>query len=162
MDTMTRLLLTASAVAVLIASALAPAAGADTASTTATPQLQNAYAYIQHLDASGQNLLRVVFRTSAPLPRRYDGMIRAAGKIDGLGHSLGSAKHGTTCYAAGAEIKNGRTASLNADGHVVRKRAKIGSTFRFDLVLPDGTTQARTVKLRANRPGYDSGRPLGC
>ena len=153
------LLLTAAAVTALAAGATVPAAGAETAPA---PKLEGAYAYVQHLAASNQNLLRVVFRTSAQLPRRFDGMIRAAGRIDGVGHSVSTARRGSTCYAVAGEIKRGRIAVIDRDGNVAHKRARLGTRFRFDFVLKDGTTQTRTVALRAARRGDAGGRPLGC
>lgn len=153
------LLLTAAAATAIAAGATVPAAGAETA---ASPKLEGAYAYVQQLAGSHQNLLRVVFRTSAKLPRRYDGMIRAGGKIDGVGHSVSTVKAGSTCYAVAGEIKGGRIAVIDHDGNVAHKRAKLGTRFRFDFVLKDGTTQTRTVRLRAEKRGDASGRPLGC
>lgn len=153
------LLLTAAAVTALAAGATVPAAGAETARP---PKLEGAYAYVQQLPGSHQSLLRVVFRTSTKLPRRFDGMIRAAGRIDGVGHSVSTARRGSTCYAVAGEIKRGRVAAIDRHGNAAHKRAQLGTRFRLDFVLKDGTTQTRTVALRAARRGDASGRPLGC
>ena len=95
--------------------------------------------------------MRVVFRTAEPLPRRYDGLIRAGGYIDGVGHSLATAKRGTTWYAAASEIKGGSIATIQ-DGKVVRKGVKVGRRYTFNVTTKDGRSFTRTLKLQAKAP----------
>jgi hypothetical protein len=158
---MNRRLVSLTTTAVAATAALAPVAGAADGAAPAL-QLKGAYLYTDHLAVSKQDLLRVVFRTASPLPRRYDGMIRARAGLEDLGHSIGTAKNGTTCYTAGAEIKGRSIAALGGDGRIIRKGAKLGRTFTFTLTTTDGQTVTRKLKLRAERRGDDSGRPLGC
>jgi hypothetical protein len=149
----------AAATAAVGASALTPAVSA-----TQAPALKvtGAYAYIQDLGApSNQKFVRVVFRTRSELPRRSDGSIQAGVAIDGVSHSLGTAKRGTRCYAGAAEIKGGSIATLRG-GKVVRKGAKIGRTFTVKVSTRDGRSVTKHLKLRAARAGDDTGKPLGC
>ena len=95
--------------------------------------------------------MRVVFKTAEPLPRRYDGLIRAGGYIDGVGHSLATAKRGTTWYAAASEIKGGSIATIQ-DGKVVRKGVKVGRRYTFNVTTKDGRSFTRTLKLQAKAP----------
>ena len=144
--------------AVLATAAFAPAAGAVTPAPTL--EVKGAYAYVDTLP-SHQKLLKVVFRTRHALSRRFDGLIRAGVRIENVGHSVGTAKSGTNCYTASAEIRNGVVPAQTADHDVVRKPAKLGRTFSF--VIEDATAMVpRKLKLRAERPGDDKGKPLGC
>ena len=101
--------------------------------------------------------------TASPLPRRYDGMIRASGSLDGTGHSVGSVrgKNGkaANCYTFLADIKNGRIAGLNG------RKAGIGSKHTL-IVSARGTdgdlTTSTHVTLRKKLAGDASGKPLGC
>ncbi len=43
-----------------------------------------------------------------------------------------------------------------------RKGAKLGRTFTVKFFLRDGTSVTKKLKLRAERPGDDRGKPLGC
>jgi hypothetical protein len=160
MVTMNRTLasLTAAAVA---AGALAPAAAT---ADYATPKLQlkGAYLATEHLSASHQDFVRAVFRTAKPLPRRFDGLIHASGAIDGVGHSLGTARRGTTCYTFLVPIKGGSIAVSDGNDGIERKGAKIGRKFTLTVELRDGTKVTRTLKLRAKKAGDASGKPLGC
>jgi hypothetical protein len=159
---MHRKLISLGATAAVAAAALAPTAGAADTTAAQAPVLKGAYLYVDHIAASKQDFVRVVFRTAEKLPRRYDGSIQAGASIDGVGHSLGSAKRGTACYTAASEIKRGRVASHDADGKLVHKRAKVGTTFKVTVSLRDGGSVTRTLKLRAERKGDDTGKPLGC
>jgi hypothetical protein len=157
--TIRHILTTATAAAVVGAAALAPAGqAADTASTL---KVTGAYAYVDTIAASRQKLLTVVFRTSADLPRRGDGAIQAGVSIEGVNHSIATARRGTRCYMGSAEIKGGSIAALR-DGDVVRKSAKRGRTFTVKVFTRDGQSVTKKVKLRAERKGDASGKPLGC
>jgi len=131
--------------------ALAPAANADYAPAPTKLDVKAAYAYVDHIAASKQSFVRVVFRTAKPLPRRFDGLIRAGGYIDGVGHSLATAKHGTTWYAAASEIKGGSIATIK-NGKVVRKGVKVGRSYLFNVTTKDGESFTKTLKLRASKP----------
>ena len=157
--TIRRILTTATATAVAAIASLAPAGhAADTASTL---KVTGAYAYVDTISASRQTFVRVVFRTSAALPRRGDGAIRAGVSIEGVDRSIGTAKRGTRCYTGAAEIKGGSIAALK-DGKVVRKGARPGREFPVKFFTRDGQSVTKKLKLRAERRGDDSGRPLGC
>ncbi len=146
------------AAAVLAAGIAAPVAAA--ADSTPALKVTGAYAYIDTLP-SKQKLVKVVFETASALPRRADGLIQAGISIEGINHSIGSAKRGSRCYTGGSEIKGGSIPALR-DGDVVRKGAKIGRTFTAEFFLRDGTSVTKKLKLRAERRGDDSGKPLGC
>ena len=135
------------------ASVPADANAADTLS------VKGAYLYLDHVDASGQSSLRVVFRTTRPLSRRFDGLIRASASIDGVGHSLGTAKRGTTCYTTASKIA-GHSIAVRRGDSVVRKGAKLGRTFTVRIFTRDGQSVTRKLTLRAERKGDDGGRPL--
>ena len=153
-----RSLTTATIAAVAGAAALAPAGDAAEAPTL---KVTGAYAYVDSFAASKQKFIRVVFRTASDLPRRGDGSIQAGVSIEGVNHSIGSAKRGTRCYAGAAEIKGGSIATLK-DGEVVRKGAKIGRTFTVKVFGRDGQSVTRKLVLRVERRGDDSGKPLHC
>jgi hypothetical protein len=78
-----------------------------------------------------------------------------------VNRSISTVKRGTRCYAGSAEITGGSIPALR-DGRVVRKGARVGRTFAVRVFLRDGGSVAKRVELRAERPGDDSGRPLGC
>src|SRR3954447_11318113 len=150
--------LTAAAIA---AGALAPAAAtADYAAPKL--QLKGAYLVTEHLKASHQDFIRAVFRTTKPLPRRYDGLIRASGAIDGVGRSLGTARRGTTCYTFLVPVKGGSIAVTDGNNGITRKGAKIGRKFTLTVESRDGQKVTRTLKLRHKKAGDASGKPLGC
>ena len=157
--TLRRVLTTAAATAVAGAAAFVPAGqAADSASTL---KITGAYAYVDTISASKQKFVKVVFRTSADLPRRGDGALRAGVSIEGVNRSISTARRGTRCYTGAAEIKGGSIASLK-DGKVVRKGAKLGRRFTVKLFTRDGQSVTKTLKLRSERRGDDSGKPLGC
>ena len=157
--TIRRILTTAAATAAAGAAAFtAPGHAADTASPL---KVTGAYAYIDTISASKQKFVKIVFRTSADLPRRGDGAIQAGVAIEGVNRSISTARRGTRCYTGAAEIKGGSIAALK-DGKVVRKGAKLGRTFTVKLFTRDGRSVTKKLKLRAERRGDDSGRPLGC
>jgi hypothetical protein len=157
--TIRRILTTATATAVAATAAFVPAGVA--ADSAPTLKVTGAYAYVDTISASKQKFVKVVFRTSADLPRRGDGAIRAGVSIEGVNHSISTAKRGTRCYTGAAEIKGGSIAALK-DGKVTRKGAKLGRTFTVRFFTRDGQSVTKKLKLRAERRGDDSGRPLGC
>ena len=152
-----RILTAATAIALLGAGALAPIGSA--AEDGDTLKVTGAYAYVDTISASKQKFVRVVFKTAADLPRRSDGAIQAGISIDGVSHSISTAKRGTRCYAGAAEIKGGSIATLK-DDTVVRKGAKVGRTFTVRFYTRDGAEVTKKLKLRAERTGDDTGRPL--
>lgn len=154
-----RILTVATASAVLGAGALAPVGSA--AGEADTLKVTGAYAYVDTIAASGQKFVRVVFKTAADLPRRSDGAIRAGISIDGVSHSISTAKRGSRCYSGASEIKGGSIATIKGD-KVVRKGAKTGRTFKVSFFTRDGASVTKKLKLRAERRGDDTGRPLGC
>lgn len=155
---MTRKLLALGTAAAVAATALAPTAGAADAPA---PKLAvtGAYLYLDHEPASGQDFVRVVFRTKDPLPRRYDGSIQAGASIAGVGGSIGTVKRGAPIYSGATEVKGHSFATL-VDGKVVRKGAKVGRKLTVTFETRDGQKVTRKLTLRAERKGDDQGKPL--
>jgi hypothetical protein len=158
---MHRKLISLGATAATAAAALAPSAGAQATASNA-PVLKGAYLYIDHFKPIKSTDLRVVLKTVDPLPRRYDGSIQAGISIDGVSHSVGSAKRGSQCYTAASQIKDGRVPAHDASGKLIKKRVKVGSTFTVTLELRDGGSVTKTLTVRQERKGDDTGKPLGC
>lgn len=154
--TIRTILTIATASAAVGAGALAPA---GSAAGTDALEVTGAYAYVDTIAASKQRFVRVVFATAEGLPRRHDGAIRAGVEIEGVAHSIGTARRGTSIYAGAAEIKGGSIAALR-DGEIVRKRATIGRTFTVRIFTRDGQSVTKRLRLRAERAGDDAGRPL--
>ena len=155
---MTRKLASLGAAAAVAAAALAPAAGAADNPAPAL-KVTGAYLYLDHDAASKQDLVRVVFRTASPIPRRYDGSIQAGVSIDGVSHSIGSAKKGSTLYTGAALVKGHSIATFDGS-EVVRKGARIGRTFTVEFHTRDGQKVTKKLVLRAERKGDDAGKPL--
>lgn len=160
MITMNRTLATLTTAALAVG-ALAPA-GATAAYGPQKLQLKGAYLVTEHLQASHQDFIRAVFRTNHALPRRSDGLIRASGAIDGVGHSLGTAKRGTYCYTFLVPVKGGSIAVSDGNNGITRKGAKVGRSFTLTVEVRGGQKFTRTLKLRDKKPGDASGKPLGC
>ncbi|QEC47365.1 hypothetical protein FSW04_07065 [Baekduia soli] len=147
------------------AAGLVPASAglAQTAPTTVPSlKLVGAYAVKDTRINPGRTTIATVFRTASELPRRYDGMIRASGFLDGVGHSVGSVKgrHGTSrhCYVIYTNV---------VDGHLPGggSSARLGTRHTLEVAArgTDGDLVAKTqVHIRAQRAGDASGRPLGC
>jgi hypothetical protein len=137
-----------------------PTAGAQDA--PAEPlKLDGAYLYVDSFAPATQRFVRVVFRTAEPLPRRGDGAIRAGVAIEGVNHSIGSARRGTRCYTAASVIRNGSIPTLR-NNETGRKRARIGRTYTVKVTTRDGQTATKRLKLTRERRGDDHGRRLGC
>jgi hypothetical protein len=144
--------------AAVTAGALVPATGA--AGAPAPPlKLDGAYLYLDHLPASKQQFVRVVFRTGSELPRRYDGLIRAGVAIDGVGRSIATARKGQPIYTGATEVKGGSIPS-HRGGKLVRKGAKIGRTFTVRVSVQGGESVTKKLVLRVERTGDDAGKPL--
>ena len=156
---MSRKLISLGAAAAVAAAALAPAAGA--ADTPAAPlKVTGAYLYLDHLAASNQDFVRVVFRTKTELPRRSDGMIQAGVSIEGVGHSIATARKGAPIYTGASEIKGHSIAKSTGPGKVTREGVKVGRTYTVVFETRDGQKVTKKLTLRAERKGYDSGKPL--
>ena len=155
---MNRKLLSLTAVAAVAAAAFAPAAGAADSAQAQKLDITGAYLYLDHEKASGQDFVRVVFRTADDLPRRYDGAIQAGVSIDGVSHSIGSVRNGQPIYTGAAEVKGHSITALNGkDG---RKGAKVGRSFTVRFFTRDGQHVTKKMTLRAERKGDDAGKPL--
>jgi hypothetical protein len=136
--------------AITAAAVLAPAAGAQT--TPAQP-LNVTKAYLVKTHIGKQDFVKLVFKTSKALPRRYDGSIQGGAAIEGVNHSIGSAKKGTTWYSALSEIKGGSIATTKPNSATVtRKGAKVGRSYTVKMFTRDGQSVTRTLKLRATQP----------
>ena len=154
---MNRKVLSLTAMAAVAAASFAPAAGAADAPASSL-NVTGAYLYLDHNDASKQDFVRVVFRTADDLPRRSDGMIQAGISIDGISHSIGSAKKGAPIYTGAAEVKGNSITALN--DKLIRKGAKVGRTFTVRFFTRDGQHVTKKMTLRAERKGDDTGKPL--
>jgi hypothetical protein len=156
---MNRKLLSLTAVGAIAAASFAPAAGAAAAPASDYKlDVSGAYLYLDHEPASGQDFVRVVFRTADDLPRRSDGAIQAGVSIDGFSHSIGSVKKGQPIYTGAAEVKGNSITALN--GEAVRKGAKVGRSFTVRFFTRDGQRVTKKMTLRAERKGDDTGKPL--
>jgi len=143
-------LIALTASAAVAAGALAPAAGAQ--SSPAQP-LKVTKAYLVKTHIGKQDFVKLVFKTADALPRRYDGSIQGGAAIEGVNHSIGSAKKGSTWYSALSEIKGGSIATTKPNsGTVTRKGAKVGRTYSVKMFTRDGQSVTRTLKLRATQP----------
>jgi hypothetical protein len=148
------------AVASLPAAALAQA---DPPTTVPSLELKGAYAFVDSYPPGHRDYVAVVFRTAGELPRRYDGMVRAGGRIDDTGGSVGGVRgaHGTAshCYTFLAKVKDGRIAGPKGGS------ARIGSRHTV-VVAARGTNgdlqDSIQVSVRKKRAGDRSGKPLGC
>jgi hypothetical protein len=157
---MHRKLISLGAAAAVAATALAPAT-AGAADNAATPlKVTGAYLYVDHEAASNQDFVRVVFRTASPLPRRYDGMIRAGVSIEGVGHSISTARKGAPIYSGASEIKGHSIPRNTGPGKVTRVGAKVGRQYTVVFQTSDGQKVTKKLTLRAERKGDDSGKPL--
>jgi hypothetical protein len=153
---MHRKLIALTTAAVAFGAVAAPLAGAaDDLKVT------GAYLYRDHLAASKQDFVRVVFRTAKPLRRRSDGSIQAGVSIGGVNHSIAAAKRGTSCYTGATEIKGGSVATIQ-NGAVVHRGAKLGRIFTVKVTTRDGQSFTKKLTLRAERRGDDTGKPLSC
>jgi hypothetical protein len=159
MIVMSSKLVSLTATAAVAAAAFAPAAGATDQSTSTPIKVQGAYAYIDHLYPHNTPYLRVVFRTSAPLPRRFDGLIRAAGAIDGQPHSISTVRKPQSIYTVISPIRDGKITTIHGS-QVAKRTAKVGRTYTFTLTVQGGQRVNEKVTLRAERKGDDSGRAL--
>jgi len=157
---MRRQLIALTTAACAAAAVAVPSASAQDA-PAAPLKLDGAYLYVDSFAPSNQRFVRVVFKTAEPLPRRGDGAVRAGASIDGVNHSLGSARRATSCYTAASVIKGGSIATLR-DGEVARKDAKIGRTYTVKVTTRDGQSATERVKLTRERRGDDRGKRLGC
>jgi hypothetical protein len=153
--------ITASLAALTAALAVVPAAGAQQAPAAPKLDVTGAYLYVDHIPGlKNQAYVKVVFRTAEPFARRYDGSIQGGAGIAGVNGSIASARKGAPIYTGASRIKDGKIASVGADGKVTHIAAKLGRSYKVTVFTRDGQKVTRTLKLRAERPGDDSGRPL--
>jgi hypothetical protein len=156
---MNRKILSLGAAAAVAAASFAPTAGAAAAPASDYKlDVTGAYLYLDHEPASDQDFVRVVFRTADDLPRRYDGAIQAGVSIDGITHSIGSAKKGAPIYTGASEVKGNSITALN--GKLIRKGVKVGRSYTVRFFTRDGQRVTKKMTLRAERKGDDAGKPL--
>jgi hypothetical protein len=156
--------ITASLAALTAALAIAPGAGAQSTTGSDAQQaaklaLKGAYLYVNH-EVDGKDYVKLVFRAAQPLPRRYDGSIQAGAAIEGVRGSIGSVVKGAPIYTGAQMIKSGKISALIADGQIKKIAAKVGRSYRISVFTRDGQTVTKTLKLRTERPGDDTGKPL--
>jgi hypothetical protein len=160
MDMTPKLLPTITALAATAATFAPGAAQAQAPTTVSSLDVVKAYAFVNRNLPDHKVYAQVVFKTAHQLPRRFDGLIRAGGALDGTGHSLGSVGgRKTRCYTALFRIVDGRIAGPHG------KKASLGSKHTL-VVTARGTngdlSDSMSVTLRAQRAGDVSGKPLGC
>ena len=97
-----------------------------------------------YLVRSADGMVRLVFRTDAPLQERYDGLIGGGTIIAGHPAPIGTAGD---CYTSAA-----------------RFRARVGRRYHVLIATQQGEPAALDLRptLRRARPGDARGRPLGC
>jgi hypothetical protein len=146
-----------------VAAALVPAgaAGAQSDAPTTVPSIDivGAYAYKDTKTQPGKTYASVVFRTKSELPRRFDGMIRAAGFLDGTGHSIGTVSKSRHCYTFLVAIKDGRIAGPHGKSGKLGTKHTVKVTARGDN---GDISDSTSVTLRRAKAGDASGKPLGC
>jgi hypothetical protein len=127
---------------------LLPAAAS--AAPARAPQTEPSLVGSPYLFRGSDGAVRLVFRTDAALPRRYDGLIGGgaiiAGHMASLG-TVGGVDEATHCYTAAA-----------------RFRTRLGRRYRVLIATEQGRPAPfdRRLTLRRARPGDARGRPLGC
>jgi hypothetical protein len=154
---MNRKILSIAAASAVAAASFAPVAGAAENPSPAL-KVTGAYLYLDHEPASGQDFVRVVYRTANDLPRRYDGAIQAGVSIDGITHSIATVKKGQPIYTGATEVKDHSIAALN--GKLIRKGVKVGRSYTVRFFTRDGRHVTKKLTLRAERKGDDAGKPL--
>lgn len=152
-----------------IATTLVAASGAMAAdkstppATAAAVQLKGAYAFRDTFKPAKQQYLIVMFKTGGRLERRFDGLVRAGGRLDGVGASIGgvpgtkgnAANH---CYTITVKVR---------DGRLYRgKKASVGSKHTLELSARDADGNeigdSTTLTIKKRQVGDRSGKPLGC
>jgi len=159
--------LLSSLTALSVAATVLPAGsalGADaggTPTTVPSVKVTKAYAYVDTKIQPGTKYVHVVFKTKDELPRRYDGMIRASGALDQVGHSIGSV-HGkaSKCYGFYVKIVDGRIATKHGASAKIGSKHKLVVTARGDG--GKDLSGVISVTLRKAKAGDASGKPLGC
>jgi hypothetical protein len=81
------------AAATLVAASGAFAANQSVPPATASDiQIKGAYAYLDNFYGAKQPYVTVVFKTTGALERRFDGLVRAGGRLDDVGSSIASVR----------------------------------------------------------------------
>jgi hypothetical protein len=150
--------------AVPTASALAADHPATIPATASSIKVEGGYAYYDSFKPSNKRLLVVVFRTHGQLPRRFDGLIRAGGRLSGHGGgSIGSVGgRQSKCYTFTVPLKDGRF--YTNDGGKGAKASPGRYTVNVSARDKDGKTvsSSKTITLRDRKAGDRSGKPLAC
>jgi hypothetical protein len=131
-------------------------AGDDPTAGGPPREILGAYAFKNSYPPQNKPLITVVFKMDGQLPRRFDGLIRISGGLDGGGGSVSSVGgRATRMYQFSVPTLNGR---LRADGN---PSARIGSRHTLRIAARDGSwSDTFTVRIRDKRPGDLSGKPL--
>ena len=122
---------------------------AASAAPARAPQTAPSLVGSPYLFRGADGAVRLVFRTDAALPRRYDGLIGGGAVVAGHVASLGTVgvAKAAHCYTTAARFRT----RLGRRYHVLIA-AEQGQPAPFDLRLT----------LRRARPGDARGRPLSC
>jgi hypothetical protein len=139
--------------------------GSPAAATASSINVEGGYAYYDSFKPLNQRLIVVVVKTHGELPRRFDGLIRAGGKLAKHGGgSVGSVGgKASKCYTFNIPLKDGRFYPTDGSG----KGAK-GSPGRYAVTMSAAdaagktVSSTKTITLRDRRAGDRSGKPLGC
>jgi hypothetical protein len=148
-----------------VAGAGAAGGAAPTTATKSTIKIEQAYAFFDSYKPSNKRLIAVVVKTHGQLPRRFDGLIRAGGGLDGSGGgSIGSVgSKQTRCYTFTVGLHDGR---LTNSDDTRGAKATAGSRHVVHLSVNDKDgdeiTASKTVTLRDKRAGDRAGAPIGC
>jgi hypothetical protein len=161
--------LIAAATAAVVPTTAALAAGPGSAATVPATQssitVQSGYAYYDSFKPTNKRLVVVVVKTRGQLPRRFDGLIRAGGRLSGHGGGSIASVGGrqSRCYTFLVPLKDGRF--YPTDGQGKGARARPGHyVVTMSAKAADGTTvrSSKTIALRDRKPGDRTGKPLGC
>jgi hypothetical protein len=160
------LLAVVAAAAVPTASALADSGthAPTIPATKASVKVEGGYAYYDSFRPLNKREIIVVVKTHGQLPRRFDGLIRAGGTLDGHGGgSVGSVGgKASKCYTFSIPLKDGRF--YPTDDAPASKGSPGRYTVKMSAKDKDGNTvsSSKTITLRDRRTGDRSGKPLGC
>jgi hypothetical protein len=156
-----------SAAAVPTASALAAGSGhaATVPATKASIRIEGGYAYYDSFRPLNKREVIVVVKTHGQLPRRFDGLIRAGGKLTGhAGGSVGSVGgRQSKCYTFSIPLKNGsRFFTSNGGAGAKASPGKYLAVMTADDKDGDPVSSTKVINLRDRRTGDRAGKPLGC
>jgi len=165
--TLLPLLAVAATAAVPTTAALAAGSGSSTVPATASSvKIESGYAYYDSFKPYNKRMAVVVVKTHGQLPRRFDGLVRAAGSFAHRnGGSIGAVGgKQSRCYTFTIPLKDGRF--YPADGG--SGQGPKGSPGRYAVTISakdaggKAVSSTKTINLRDRKVGDRVGKPLGC